>query len=1255
MNRKSSCSISDDLVRLTSKAYSLLKTKEEIIRHITVCRKNIKLVEKAIDNKIHLEKGGENPVKLESNLASLKYYLAKLNQSKRELIKTGSGGGVDNSNTQHQQQRKRSLVWHSVDSCFDGRLLTGIIANLNIKDPRAFLNKAFKSFKLKITSMLKKSMLKVNVVLLAHFIKPHTQEIEPKHFVTKNHVIDYGTDLKMWYKENVLQKLLIQLEEFAGKDSGWALQEILHLKVNINNYEPLKGGSSTYVKVPYYIAKKHATINVKNNDEFCFLWAIVSALYPCQQNSHRIASYPHFQSILKYKSLSFPFKLCDISTFENMNNLAINLYCLKRRSVLPFCLSKNLNSFKEPINLLVLSTEYDYDDDADYGNNTINNDTIYHFVWIKDLSRLVTKQLSSHGHKKFLCHRCLNHFSTDSLLQKHIVRCKNVNTGLVTMPDESNNCVEFKNFSYQENVPFVIYADLESILEKCENPNERYCNTSTYQKHTPFSVAYYLKCSYDDALSKFRLYRGKDCICWFVNQLQQIAAWAHNIFESIVPMNLSNEQMMNFSKSTHCHICNKPFTDGQTKVRDHSHLTGEFRGAAHLNCNVLYKDSHMIPVVFHNLSGYDSHFIIRELATAFPGSVKLLPINKEKYISFTKIVQHTKISFRFIDSFRFMSSSIEKLSSYLENCKKSVTRKHCNSDEEFVLLIRKGVFPYDYIDSWDKLDETVLPPQTSFYSILNDEDVTDECYSHAIRVWRTFNIKSLGEYSDLYLKTDVLLLTDIFENFRKTCLATYQLDALHYFTAPGLAFDAMLKSTKVRLELFTDIDMAMFVEQGIRGGVAQCSNRYAKANNRYMGNQYNPLLPTSYLMYFDINNLYGAAMSQCLPYAEFVFMEGADYKNLDILNHPDDAEFGYIFDCNLEYPKHLHESHSDLPLAPEHRIPPASYSKFQMKKLMLTFYPKKNYIIHYRNLKLYLKYGMQLVTVNKILRFKQSPWLKTYIDLNTSMRQMSRNDFDKNFYKLMINSVFGKLMENVRKYKDVKLVTKWGGRFGARTYIAKPNFNSCTIFDKDMVIIEMDRLEVVLNKPIYAGFTILDISKTFLYDFHYEYIVNRFGDKAKLLYTDTDSLIYAFSNTDIYQCMREDSHRFDTSDYPINNVFGIKLQNKKVPGLMKDENNGEIMLEFVGLRAKMYAYRVLDHVIKKSKGATRASIKSISFNDYTKTLFNNTIIKRCQKLIRSKHQNVFTIKQSKVVLNPYDDKRMVNFEKTDTLPWGYKQ
>ena len=221
----------------------------------------------------------------------------------------------------------------------------------------------------------------------------------------------------------------------------------------------------------------------------------------------------------------------------------------------------------------------------------------------------------------------------------------------------------------------------------------------------------------------------------------------------------------------------------------------------------------------------------------------------------------------FLDSFQFMSSSLNNL---VKNLPDEALKYTYNifKQEQFNLMKQKGIYPYDHMDSFEKFKQTKLPMKEQFYSILNNEHITDEDYQHAQNVWNTFKLQSMGEYHDLYLKSDILLLADVFENFRKTCLQYYKLDPCHYFTSPGLSWDAMLKMTDIKLELMVDIDMFQFIEKGMRGGISYIANRYGKANNKYMKN-YDEKAPSKYIMYLDANNLYGWAMSQFLPTGNF--------------------------------------------------------------------------------------------------------------------------------------------------------------------------------------------------------------------------------------------------------------------------------------------------------------------------------------------------------------------------------------------------
>ena len=336
----------------------------------------------------------------------------------------------------------------------------------------------------------------------------------------------------------------------------------------------------------------------------------------------------------------------------------------------------------------------------------------------------------------------------------------------------------------------------------------------------------------------------------------------------------------------------------------------------------------------------------------------------------------------------------------------------------------------------------------------------------------------------------------------------------------------------------------------------------------------------------------------------------------------------------------------------EFKAPPGS----KQPKLLATLYGKERYIIHYRNLRKALLHGLVLVRIHRALQFKQSHWIKRYIDLNTDMRNNAKNEFEHSLFKLMNNAVYGKCLENVRGRRNVKLVTKWGGRYGAEALISSPNFHSESIFDENLVAIQLNKTHICLNKPIYVGFSVLDISKTCVYKFHYEIIPPLVHPKkTTLLYTDTDSLIYDITETNIYEAMKNHGQYFDTSDYSPTNQFGIQLLNGKTVGIMRDELSGRILLEFVGLRSKMYSVRsVGGSDMKKCKGISSSVVNHcIEFSDYIQCLNEEKTLVRQQSRFRSRLHNIETVQQTKLALSPFDDKRVLRPNRTQTWAWGH--
>ena len=308
-----------------------------------------------------------------------------------------------------------------------------------------------------------------------------------------------------------------------------------------------------------------------------------------------------------------------------------------------------------------------------------------------------------------------------------------------------------------------------------------------------------------------------------------------------------------------------------------------------------------------------------------------------------------KREIRFIDFFIFMASSLDKLTTNLDETSFQCVKKFFQG-EKFNLVKKKGVYPYDYIDSITKLSEVKLPPQEEFYSELNHSHISDEDYEHARKVWNLFQMKTIRDYHDFYLKTDALLQADVFENFRNVRVENYKFDPAWNYTSPGLAWDACLKKTEVRLDLFNDVDMLLMIEKGIRCGASTITKRYGKANNPYMGEDFDKNSPTKYISYLDANNLYGWAMSQPLPTHGFEWMNEEEQKNWR--NH------SCILEVDLEYPKELHDLHNDYPLAPE-RL------KIEgVEKLIPNLCDKKNYVVHHKTLKQYESLGLKITNIH---------------------------------------------------------------------------------------------------------------------------------------------------------------------------------------------------------------------------------------------------------------------------------------------------
>ena len=635
---------------------------------------------------------------------------------------------------------------------------------------------------------------------------------------------------------------------------------------------------------------------------------------------------------------------------------------------------------------------------------------------------------------------------------------------------------------------------------------------------------------------------------------------------------MTEEDQQDFENNNICRYCEKYIeTD---KVRDHCHLTGKYRGPAHSDCNlkVKQKDSNFITIGLHNFSNYDCHMFFKQLVDRKKDNVKfkIIPKTDEKYIS----VRYGCI--KFIDTYRFLSSSLDELvqtlvdnsHKSLKNLKKEVIgddkisniinelenlinktkrnqsistlkRKYpdkINELEEVSLdymgehdlkilkkefpdkwkyLTKKLAYPYEYFNSIEDYQKPVDNLENkNFFSKLKNKCPDDKEIDRTREIIKKFNIKNGEELSELYCKSDVLLLACVFEKFIKVSQNEFGISPLYFVSLPGYTWECGLKYTKIKLQTLQDKDMILLLENGIRGGISGVmGDRYVKSDKNKK------------ILYGDVTNLYGFAMSQCLPYDEIKF-ETENVCLEEILNTPDDNDRGYFLEVDLEYPHNIRQKTKHFPFAPENKsiskddfgpymksIMPKNYVSH--KKLICDWTDKKNYLIHYRMLKFYVRYGMKVKKVHSVISFKQSKWLEKYIDFNTQKRNQAINDFEKDFHKLLNNAFNGKTMEKVRNRCKIEFI-KRDEHDKILKQQRKLTFNGIHKSFGNCDSYLLKEHEILMDKPIYLGFAILELSKLHMYQTYYDTLQPYVGqENIQLHYMDCDSFILSIKSENI--------------------------------------------------------------------------------------------------------------------------------------------
>ena len=1071
-------------------------------------------------------------------------------------------------------------------------------------------------------------------------------------------------------------KLCISNSELEG--SGWIYLSLNEMMINFRK-QTLTTGSS-YLPLPSHISQTKGYINVKNTDLNCFKYAIASSQFPASNHAYRPKPYEvHFDKF-NFDGLVFPLEIkkSNFEKFEknNPNLPPLNVFYLENNSSLfplPFYNSCKGNcNDKSAINLMY----FQKDQDSSTG----------HFVWIKNTSKAFFK-LTKHSHRAFICLKCLStHTSPESLLE-HDKFCCLESPAQVLMPnalckkDCSENCdhkfVRFKKHEAIQEIPVYLVCDSESVCKpynyclECKkqiDPNDKEHpkhHSILNEKHESIGYGIYTqvfenyKDAYKDIKDGYVTYTGDNVGRNLLENLIEKSKEIHRVIATTnqkIPKSVYKEWSEKFVKDeTECHICNKPIKIIKYRHLDHNHLTGEVRGWTHNVCNLRYTiKNNPIPVLFHNLKSYDSKMFVKELAKIPDIKYSLIAENSEKIKSIMVTVyenKHIVSKFIFIDTLAHLNTSLAKLVDNIKMDESSIPKlralfptvsNHFQNDSQFELVLRKGVFPYSWFDNEDKLNYTGVLNQNDFYDNLNKKSISDDDYKLYQKIWYEFEFKEFKEYYSLYLKLDVLLLTDIVIHYKNTCLETYGLDPFWFITSPGLSWNAMLKSTKVELELIQDSTMFHFIKNAIRGGLSYIGVKYAKANNPDI-QDYNPELPTSWINYVDFTNLYGHAMTQPLPTGEFKWVYTK--KILD-----PDPNLGRIYCVDLEIPENLHDYLNDFPVAPEN----LTVGKSNDKKLISHLGSRSNYVVMDELLECYVKLGVKIIKIHNCLQFTKKPFLKEYVKLNADKRKEATSQFAQDFYKLLVNSIYGKMIQDVTKYGNYEIVNSDKYKKLLRQPHLMKNeicleqcencstlgpavYGDCSKENSCVMCVERLKSRIYVNIPIIVGFCILEISKLQMFKAWYR-LKDEYADKIKLCMTDTDSFIYHIETEDNVQHFKKFKDMFDFSNYDPKHPL-YNEEHKKIPGYLKNEYPQIPIKSFIGLRSKCYSLKFANNTEKQTaKGIKEKTL--LKHQMYNDILINNEDVYLPQTTLRSFKQTIYRFSQEKKALCSNDDKRV---------------
>ena len=823
-----------------------------------------------------------------------------------------------------------------------------VVAKANQYINKYHINNIVKQLSIKYGELIRQFKFKIRFYANVKYLLYQEDDLaeETDHYIGVD-IIELLTRLQL-DDIDIMTELDNAIETRDMEGSGWNLQGINHLKIYFHKTNPING--RTYVKFPI---RTNAVLNIQNNDTYCFLWSILASIHPVNDKDHpyRVSKYMPDKNELNISDIDFTngMKITDIAKFENLNDtLSKNVFEYSKEddndyNLVPLYISKNIEN-RRIIDLIL------------YKN---------HYILLKKLHVFIGKHDNI-----YVCRNCLNSYSIQSELITHKRLCGDKNKSVYIPAKETH--VKWNKYYQKMPIYSIIIADFEARNEPIINQDNIESKTIDVCKQIPVCNGLNVINKINDMPIKMDYYEstiGENNLMWFITKINDIEFRMSEFFKQNLKPKITNKSEKLFLKAKFCWLCDINFVNIKEKVRHYCKMTGRYLGTAHQCCIDYINKVNLhkfIPDLYHNFSKYDCHMFFNELINASPNkfNIGVIPRNNEEYMS----VNYGCI--KFLDSMRFQQASLEKLTESLKDIDYIHLKKHF--PDHWKLLKNKLAYPYEFykkLEDYEKpIEELLEAGKEAYFSKTKNEIPDQDEIERTNKIIKLFNIKNGRQLTELYCKADIILLSDIFEKFIDVSKTEFAVNPLYHISLPGTTWSNGLKYSKLELELIKNVDLFQMFESGIRGGISGIfGDRYIESDNNTV------------ILHVDMNNLYGFAMLFHLPTGNFQIYENDSITESfinKVLNTHDCCDTGYVLIVDLMYPDNIKYKSKNFPFCPENKtIDPVNYTEYMKEhqpkphrptsKLICDQTNKEYYIVHYRNLKFYLRMGMIIKKVHR--------------------------------------------------------------------------------------------------------------------------------------------------------------------------------------------------------------------------------------------------------------------------------------------------